>query len=134
MVFARQPDCCLSGADDLQYSCVVPGSRSDLPLDYAATPVLAQADHAHPAAPAPAGWEWSWDANVFAGWNYQYRKFRDFQEVESQNWLMGAGERPLGRGKVRLHAMLSFEPFTIRPTHIRSHALARSPRGTSTIS
>ena len=47
--------------------------------------------------------------------NYQQRKFRDFLKVESQNWLMGAGERSLWSGRVALHTMLSFEPFTIQP-------------------
>jgi len=55
-----------------------------------------------------------WDANVFVGWNYQLRKFTDFQEFESQNWLMGAGEHAVGGGRLRLHSMLSFEPFTIQ--------------------
>jgi hypothetical protein len=57
----------------------------------------------------------SWDANAFVGWNYQYRKFRDFQEVESQNWVMGAADRQIGPGRLRLHGMLSLEPFTIQP-------------------
>ena len=35
-------------------------------------------------------------------------------DVESQNWLMGAGERRVGRELFRLHSMLSFEPFTIQ--------------------
>jgi hypothetical protein len=77
--------------------------------------LTAQADHVHPpASPGPV-WQWSWDARVFAGWNYQRRKFRDFQEVESQNWLMGGGERPLARGRILLNGMLSFEPFTVQP-------------------
>jgi hypothetical protein len=83
----------------------------------AAAPLRAQADHQHhaPESATEQQWIWSWDANVFAGWNYQYRKFRDFQEVESQNWLMGAAERPVAAGRLRLHGMLSFEPFTIQP-------------------
>ena len=82
----------------------------------AGAPLSAQTDHAHhDQAPATAGWAWSWDANVFAVWNYQLRKFTDFQELESQNWLMGAGHRPLGGGDLRLNAMVSLEPFTIQP-------------------
>lgn len=57
----------------------------------------AQSEHVH-SAPATDGtrvWTWSWDANAFAGWNYQRRKFRDFQKIESQNWLMGAADRPV---------------------------------------
>ena len=77
---------------------------------------LAQEDHQHhlPAAETAVSWAWSWDANVFAGWNYQRRKFRDFSEVESQNWIMGAGERALAGGQFRLHGMLSLEPFTVQ--------------------
>ena len=75
----------------------------------------AQAQHAHAAPADSPTWTWSWDANAFLGWNYQRRKFRDFQEVESQNWLMGAGERPLWSGRFVLNSMLSFEPFTIQP-------------------
>ena len=69
----------------------------------------------HPAAPPqePA-WRWTFDANAFLGWNYQYRKFTDFQEVESQNWVMLGGERRVHGGVVRLTLMLSFEPFTIQ--------------------
>lgn len=76
---------------------------------------VAQEQHVHaaPTDAAPA-WRWNFDANVFVGWNYQYRKFRDFQEVESQNWFMAAGERPAGRGRFRVHAMLSLEPLTIQ--------------------
>jgi hypothetical protein len=78
----------------------------------------AQTEHAH-AMPMPAAddttWTWSWDANAFVGWNYQRRKFTDFDRIESQNWLMGGGERRWGRDRVRLHSMLSFEPFTIQP-------------------
>jgi hypothetical protein len=75
-----------------------------------------QAEHIHPApAPDPPAWSWSWDARAFAGWNYQRRKFRDFQELESQNWIMGSGQRQLGGGRVRLTGMTSFEPFTIQP-------------------
>ena len=81
-----------------------------------ATAAAAQSEHVHtppPAASEPK-WTWSWDASVFFGWNYQLRKFTDFQRVESQNWLMGAGEHKLGSGQLRLHTMLSFEPFTIQ--------------------
>jgi hypothetical protein len=79
-----------------------------------ATVLFAQSAHHHDAAAMPTSWSWSWDANVFAGWNYQLRKFRDFQKVESQNWLMGAGEHPWAGGRLRLESMLSFEPFTVQ--------------------
>jgi hypothetical protein len=74
----------------------------------------AQSGHAHDQPADPPGWTWTWDANVFAGWNYQRRKFRDFERVESQNWLMAAGNRAIGAGRLSVHSMLSFEPFTIQ--------------------
>src|SRR3982751_2463341 len=74
----------------------------------------AQGEHVHDQSADAPGWTWTWDANLFAGWNYQLRKFRDFERVESQNWLMGAGNRPIGTGRLSVHSMLSFEPFTIQ--------------------
>src|ERR1044071_10356626 len=72
----------------------------------------AQEPHTHPATPvAPPEWKWTWDGNLFFGWNYQVRKFNDFQRVESQNWLMGGGERSLAGGRLQLHSMLSFSQF-----------------------
>jgi hypothetical protein len=81
-----------------------------------AVSVFAQTDHHDDAAAESSSpnWEWSWDANAFAGWNYQRRKFRDFSTLESQNWLMGAGERDIANGRLGLRAMLSFEPFTLQ--------------------
>lgn len=80
-----------------------------------AMPCRAQDAHAGHAVAETPGWTWGWDANAFIGWNYQRREFRDFQEVESQNWLMGMGERRAGEGRILLHGMLSLEPFTIQP-------------------
>ena len=65
------------------------------------------------AQEAPA-WQWSADANVFFGFNYQRREFRDFSAWESQNWLMGGIERRSARNRLRLGAMLSFEAFTLK--------------------
>src|SRR4051812_2590971 len=81
-------------------------------------PVTAPAPvHVHGAAPGPAvdsaAWTWSPDANLFFGYNYQQREFRDQSAWESQNWFMLHGERPLGRGALRLESMLSLEPFTM---------------------
>jgi hypothetical protein len=59
-------------------------------------------------------WRWSMAGNVFAGVNHQERKFTDFTTFESQNWIMGTGDRPLGRGRLILHTMLSFEPVTLK--------------------
>jgi hypothetical protein len=78
-----------------------------------ASPARAQvAAHQHGAA--AAGWEWGASANVFAGYNYQWREFTDFDEVESQNWLMASGARAFGRSRAGLEAMFSFEAFTLR--------------------
>jgi hypothetical protein len=61
----------------------------------------------------PPAWTWSADANVFFGYNYQQRHFADFSSWESQNWLMGSGERLVGRGRLILDTMISLEPFTV---------------------
>ena len=86
-----------------------------LVLTSLAAPALGQTDHVHQTMPESRAWTWSWDANVFLDWNYQERKFTDFQRVESPNWLMLGTERPIGDGHTRLHTMLSLEPFTIQP-------------------
>jgi hypothetical protein len=82
---------------------------------FATAGVSAQSEHQHDM-PMDAGdsWTWSWSANVSAGWNYQLRKFRDFETIESQNWFMGGGEHAFHGGRLRLHTMLSAEPFTIQ--------------------
>lgn len=80
--------------------------------------------------PSAAGWRWSLNGNIFAGLNYQHRRFDDLRTVESQNWFMGQGERPLGRGQLRIHTMFSLEPFTLkklgspqaRPRSVRRHS------------
>jgi hypothetical protein len=72
------------------------------------TPVLARAQDTPTSV-----WSWSADGNVFIGYNYQLRQFTDVSAVESQNWLMGSGDRPLGNGRLILRTMISLEPFTI---------------------
>ena len=59
-------------------------------------------------------WEWAASANVFFGYNYQQREFRDFSEWESQNWFMAGGQRRTERDRARLQAMFSLEAFTIQ--------------------
>src|SRR6476659_7288860 len=82
-------------------------------------PVTSPAGHVHEAArgtgpvESPA-WSWSPDANVFFGYNYQLREFRDQSAWESQNWFMLHGERSLGHGAFQLESMISLEPFTMR--------------------
>jgi hypothetical protein len=78
--------------------------------------VHAQATHEHdqPAAPAADTWQWSVDGSAYFGFNYQYRKFRDFSAWESQNWLMAGGVRPVGGGTFSASTMLSLEPWTLK--------------------
>jgi hypothetical protein len=67
-------------------------------------------DHSQPVSNA---WTWRADASAFLGYNYQYRKFRDFDDFESQNWVMGTGSRTIGPAQLQLSTMLSLEPFTL---------------------
>ena len=81
---------------------------------------LAQTEHAgHVPAPqaesaSPAGWQWTVDSNAFFGFNYQHRKFTDFNAWESQNWMMAAGQRRSGPHALVVSSMLSLEAFTLR--------------------
>ena len=70
-------------------------------------PSAAQAGppHQHPSSDA---WQWGVEGNVFAGYNYQLRKFTDFDEVESQNWLMTSLSKVFNGGSsVQFVAMFS---------------------------
>lgn len=68
--------------------------------------------HVHEAPATP--WQWGVSGSAFVGYNYQLREFTDFDEFESQNWLMTSGAGTFGASRVRLTGMLSFEPFTLR--------------------
>ena len=71
------------------------------------------AEHQH--ATTSDVWTWSVDATAFAGYNYQHRKFTDFDEFESQNWLMTSLNKTFSNGSaLGLIGMFSFEPFTLR--------------------
>ena len=74
--------------------------------------VYAQHEHHQPAP--EQGWAWSFESSAFLTATVQDRKFRDFHQIESQNWLMAMGSRRVGIGALTLHSMLSFEPFTLR--------------------
>jgi hypothetical protein len=78
-----------------------------------ASPAYAQdQQHQHPPS---SGWQWGVAGNVFAGYNYQYRKFTDFDEIESLNWLNASASRRLGGSStIWLVGMFSLEPFTLR--------------------
>jgi hypothetical protein len=71
--------------------------------------------HQHDAQAAARRWTWAADGTVFFGYNYQQRYFLDYSKWESQNWFMGSGQRPLGRGLLSLTGMFSLEPFTLHP-------------------
>jgi hypothetical protein len=83
-------------------------------------PAHAQDEHAAHVAPSPQApgvapeWQWTVDSNAFFGFNYQHRKFRDFNAWESQNWLMTTGRRDAARGTIVLSSMLSLEALTLR--------------------
>ncbi len=66
----------------------------------------------HAPAPAP-GWTWRIDAQAFLNANVQVRKFRDFYDIESQNWAMAMAGRSVGRGRLILLGMVSFEEWTL---------------------
>jgi hypothetical protein len=99
--------------------CMISLSRGFAIIILALVPAAAiaqepPAEHQHAATPAASSsWTWTGDANAFIGYNYQQRLFADFSAWESQNWFMGAGERPLGNGRLLVQGMLSLEPFTI---------------------
>ena len=76
--------------------------------------VPAIAQHEHHQTPPDQGWGWAVESSMFLTGNIQERKFRDFHQVESQNWIMGVASRRIGAGGLTLHGMLSFEPFTLR--------------------
>jgi hypothetical protein len=72
-----------------------------------------QPQHQH--ASSSESWTWSVEGAAFVGYNYQYRKFTDFDEFESQNWLMTSLNKAFGNGSaLEVIGMFSFEPFTLR--------------------
>ncbi len=77
-----------------------------------ATPVRAQ--HQHPEPPSAAGWSVSASGQAFLTLNLQERKFTDFRQLESQNWVMAVVTRQSTTTRVGFHLMLSAEPFTLR--------------------
>jgi hypothetical protein len=78
-----------------------------------AGPAYAQdPQHQHPASDA---WQWSVEGAAIAGYNYQQRKFTDFDAIESQNWLMTGLSKTFGsRSSLQVIGMFSLEPFTLR--------------------
>jgi hypothetical protein len=87
-------------------------------LQSAAQETTSAPDHVHHQHDATDGtqpsWSWMTDANIFFGYNYQHREFRDQSAWESQNWFMLDGIRRLGGGQLELDGMASLEPFTMQ--------------------
>jgi hypothetical protein len=80
-----------------------------------ASPVAAQEPPHQHTTTTSDGPQWSVEANAFVGYNYQYRKFTDFDAFESQNWLMTALSKTFGNGaNLQAIGMLSLEPFTLQ--------------------
>lgn len=78
-----------------------------------AVPSIAFAQHEQHAPASAPGWTWQLDAQAFLNANLQVRKFRDFYDVESQNWMMAMAGRSIGRGRLTLHGMMSAEEWTL---------------------
>ena len=101
-------------------TCRIPAALIVVVVACAAPPAHAQDDHAVHVAAAPQAasatpeWQWTVDSTAFFGFNYQYRKFRDFNAWESQNWLMATGRRSASRGMLVVSSMLSLEALTLR--------------------
>lgn len=77
-------------------------------------PSSAFAQHEHHIAPAPSGWSATAHAQAFLTFNLQERRFTDFRQVESTNWLMLSARRVSPRSRLALSLMASAEPFTLR--------------------
>ena len=78
------------------------------------TPAFAFAQHDHATPVATDSWTWSAQGQAFLNLNLQDRKFRDFTQLESQNWGMVSLTRQSGRARLTFHTMLSAEPWTLR--------------------
>jgi hypothetical protein len=78
----------------------------------AARAVAQDHDHMHNAVGEQ--WAWSVDGRVFFGYNFQDRKFTDFDEWESQNYVMLMGGRAFGPSQLHLVGMFSGELVTLR--------------------
>ena len=59
------------------------------------------------------GWTLMAHANAFLEYLHD-EGARGSSQTGSINWLMGMADRPLGRGHLRLHGMITLEPWTIR--------------------
>jgi hypothetical protein len=81
-------------------------------LMLAAAASAQEATHQHQTSDV---WQWGADGNIFAGYNYQRREFTDFDELESQNWLMTSLSKTFSSGaNFSMLGMFSLEAFTLR--------------------
>ena len=88
-------------------------------LCLSAAPAFAQEPAHQHTAPRRRG-NGASKATAFAGYNYQYRKFTDFDEFESQNWLMTALEKSFGSVS---HLRIDRDVL-VRAVHAARHRLA----------
>lgn len=77
-----------------------------------ATPATAQ--HQHEEHPPGTDWTLHLSGQAFLTLNMQARKFRDFHQLESQNWAMAMLARSTPRWQVSVYTMATLEPFTLR--------------------
>ena len=77
-------------------------------------PSVAAAQHEHHTAQAPQGWSFRAAAQAFLTLNIQDRKFTDFTQVESTNWVMASATHVAPRTRLTFNVMASAEPFTLR--------------------
>lgn len=75
----------------------------------------AQDHEQHQHTATTTAWQWSVEGVAFGGYNYQHRKFTDFDESESQNWLMTSLNKTFAsESHLDVIGMFSLEPFTLR--------------------
>lgn len=77
-------------------------------------PLPAFAQHEHHTAPVAPGWSFRAAAQAFLTLNIQDRKFTDFTQVESTNWLMASARRATPSTRLTFTLMASAEPWTLR--------------------
>ena len=82
------------GAGGAPGHCAGRAAAQEPPPDPAPEQAPSPVQPAAPPVMSSPAWRWSAEASAFAGYNYQHRKFLDFDAWESQNWVMAALDRP----------------------------------------
>jgi hypothetical protein len=77
-------------------------------------PLQAFAQHEHHTAHVQPGWSFRAAAQAFLTLNIQQRKFTDFTQVESTNWVMASATHVAPHTRLTFNAMASAEPWTLR--------------------